>query len=145
MKSALITFNSKKGKTLEYAKDIARFLESHNISSHIVSVADCEDHHFKGADMVFFGCWTSGLMIIAQRPEKRWVDFAKKTPAMHDKKIVLFTTYLIATGSMFKSMQKHLNGKITGVSLKMKSRQPVMTDINKAQLEDFLKSLSEKS
>jgi len=130
MKSALITFNSKKGKTLAYAGAIKQYLESRGVSVRMVSVADCEPHHYEGVDAVFLGCWTSGLMIIAQKPEKRWMDYAKKVPDLKDKKIVLFTTYLIATGSMFSVMQKHLKGKVESIALRLKSRKPSLSELD---------------
>lgn len=137
MKTVLITFNSKKGKTLVYAGAIKQYLESKGVYVRMVSVADCEDHHYEGVDTVFFGCWTSGLMIIAQKPEKRWVDFAKKVPDLKNRQVVLFTTYLIATGSMFSVMQKHLRGKIDGISLRLKSRKPSLSETDIKMLDSL--------
>ena len=61
-------------------------------------------------------------MIFNQHPEKKWVDFANQLPVINNKKIVLFTTYKIATGSMFKKMKERLKCDSKFIKLELKSR-----------------------
>jgi len=60
------------------------------------------------ADLVLLGAWCHGLFIFLQHPDKPWVEFARKLPDLSGKKVALFTTYKLATGSMFKKMRKQL-------------------------------------
>jgi flavodoxin len=138
MKKALIIYNSQKGTTRKYAEEISKFLEKDTIESKITSIHKCNMQDIKNSDYVFFGCWTSGLMIFMQHPEKIWIDFIKKVPELEGKKIALFTTYKLATGSMFKNMRKHI--KSNNIILEMKSRNGLLQESNKAALRKFLEN-----
>ena len=89
-------------------------------------------------DYVLFGCWTNGLMVILQHPDKEWEDFAAKLPSMPDVKVVLFTTYKILTGSMFRNMYKQLKGKFATPSLELKSRNGSLSEKDKQALENLI-------
>jgi hypothetical protein len=81
------------------------------------------------------GCWTNGLMIIAQHPDRAWKRFVADMPDIRKKKIGLFTTYKIATGSMFRKMEKILEGKSDPSEARLKSRSKQLTDKNKSTLK----------
>ena len=89
-------------------------------------------------DYVLLGCWTSGLMVILQHPEKKWVEFANKLPSMPDAKLALFTTYKILTGSMFRSMYKRLNGRFKPAALNLKSRNELLSEDDKRALDNYI-------
>jgi hypothetical protein len=91
-----------------------------------------------GADYIFFGCWTSGLMIMLQKPERSWVEFAEKLPVKLEAKVALFTTYKVLTGSMFRNMHKELKGKFTPPVLELESRGPFLSEKNKQGLDHFI-------
>ena len=91
-----------------------------------------------GADYIFFGCWTSGWMIMMQKPEKSWVEFTETLPSKHDTKVALFTTYKILTGSMFRKMSKELKGKFMPPTLELKSRGQYLSEKNRRDLDRFI-------
>jgi flavodoxin len=136
MRKALIIYCSQRGTTKKFAEEIGKFLEKDTIETNILSIYKCSMDDIKNADYIFLGCWTSGLMIILQHPEKIWVEFANKITDFHGKKIALFTTYKLATGSMFKNMKKHIkNGNI---ELELKSRNGLLSEMNKTDIQKYI-------
>ena len=135
----LIIYNSKKGHTKQYGEQIAEYLkEEKNISAKVVSVDDFKKNDLNEADIVFLGSWTNGLFLLFQHPDKKWVKFVSDLPEFKDKKVGLFTTYNIATGSMFKSMEKKLRGKISEVLIELKSKSCILSEEEKKRIEFIL-------
>jgi hypothetical protein len=66
------------------------------------------------------------------------VKFAKSLPDMNDKKVGLFTTYLLATGSMFRNMKKHLNANVEDIGLELKSKSGSLSEIDKQMVRKWL-------
>lgn len=135
MKKAVIYYLSKKGTTKYFGEEICEYLETKDIDVKSFSVYDYKPEQLKKADMVFFGAWTHGLFIVLQHPDKPWVEFARQLPDLKGKKIGLFTTYKIATGSLFKKMQKYLNGKIDGVDIILKAKGEKILEEHKKALD----------
>jgi len=77
-------------------------------------------------------------MIFAQHPDKAWKEFAKDMPAITGKKLALFTTYKLATGSMFRKMGSCLEGKAEPAGLILKSKNGKLSEQDKTALEEFL-------
>jgi flavodoxin len=138
MKRALVLYNSKTGTTERFAREIGDFLSREGVDSKVLSIFKFSPQDFTGVDIVLLGCWTSGLMIVLQHPERTWVEFAKTLPDLHDKKVGLFTTYTLATGSMFKGMKKHITLRRDGINLELKSRDGHINESHKQQLATFL-------
>ena len=138
MKTAVIIYNSKTGTTKKYAEEISRYLQSKGLDTQVTSIQAYSEDMLNNVDYVLFGCWTNGLMVILQHPEKIWVDFADKLPSMPDVKVALFTTYKILTGSMLRNMYKHLKGKFATPSLELKSRNGLLSEIDKLALENLI-------
>jgi flavodoxin len=101
MRKALVIYHSKTGITRAFGKEISDFLSRNNVESTFISINDYRDSDMQNVDYLFLGCWTSGLMILLQHPEKAWVDFSKRLPDLNGKKVGLFTTYTIATCFFF--------------------------------------------
>lgn len=139
MKNLLITYLSKTGITKKYAEEISKYLERKGVKASLVSIEDFEPKLFKDAEGVLFGAWTNGLMFFLQHPDKPWVKFAKSLPNMKDMKVGVFATYKLATGSMFKKMNKHLNGKISENQIELKSRTGELSENDKTLLNSFIK------
>lgn len=137
MKASII-YNSKHGTTKAYAEEIARFLKDNGIDTKLGSIGDYDRDYLKSADLVFLGCWTSGLFLFAQHPERLWSNFAKELPGIKDKKICLFTTYKLATGSMFRKMEMHLKENAEGTSLYLKAKSGALTKDNREDLKLFV-------
>ena len=138
MKTAAILYHSKTGTTWKYAEEIKNYLESKGISARISPIQAYREDLMNEVDYVFLGCWTSGLMVILQHPEKEWVDFAVKLPATPSAKLVLFTTYKILTGSMFRKMYQQVQDRFSKPSLELKARNSVLSAADKEKLDSIL-------
>ena len=138
MKTAAIFYHSKTGTTKRYAEEISKYLQSKGLDTQVTSIQAYSEDMLNNVDYVLFGCWTNGLMVILQHPEKIWVDFAAKLPSKRDVKVALFTTYKILTGSMFRNMYKELKGKFATPSLELKSRNGSLSEKDKQALENLI-------
>ena len=90
MKNVLITYLSKTGITKKYAEEINTYLTEKGIKTALISIEEFDPKLVKEAEGILFGCWTHGLMIIFQHPDKPWVKFVNTLPDMKDKKIGMF-------------------------------------------------------
>ena len=89
------------------------------------------------ADYLLFGCWTNGLFLFLQNPDKVWVKFAQKLPEIKTQKLALFTTFKARTGSMFKNMEKEL--KISNQTVAtLKSRNGKVAESDKLILDNYI-------
>ena len=138
MKTAVVIYHSKTGTTKKYAEEISKYLQSKGLDTQLTSIQTYSEDMLNNVDYVFFGCWTNGLMVILQHPNKEWVDFAAKLPGIPDAKVALFTTYKILTGSMFRNMYKQLKGKFATPSLELKSRNGLLSEKDKQALADLI-------
>lgn len=138
MSCALIVHHSKMGKTRRFAEAIGRRLASLGIEAKVASLGTFRPEMLDGADLVLLGAWTHGLMVVAQHPDEEWVEFVRALPPLGHRKVGLFTTYLIATGSMFWMMKRHLSGKADRIGLRLKSRSDELSEANLRRLEQFV-------
>ena len=138
MLKAAIVYHSRTGTTRMLAKQIAAFLDNHQIEARVLSIGECTDQALAEVDYLLLGCWTQGLFFIMQRPDELWVDFAHKLPALGVPRVGLFTTYKIATGSMFRKMRRHLGDRVGQVRLELKSRNGQLSRRQQSALERFV-------
>jgi flavodoxin len=138
MKKALVIYHSKTGITRRFAENISAYCKDKGINSTVISISNFNASLLADVDYLFLGCWTSGLMIALQHPEKIWVNFASSLPEIKNSKVILFTTYKIATGSMFKKMKKYINCNAAGNLTELKSRNGYLTEKNKIMLDEVL-------
>ena len=138
MKSALILYNSKTGTTARLASEIAKIFERNRIQTKVCSIFDFEPSDVPPSDYILLGCWTNGLMLLLQHPERVWVEFSKQLPDLVGKKVGLFTTYLLATGSMFKKMEQHIRTSPGSIGLRLKSRNGSLNDSDRKDLLRFI-------
>jgi flavodoxin len=135
----LVIYHSKTGVTREFAYEISKFLKDNSHESTMMNILDVQPENIQNADAVFIGCWTHGLFFFLQHPDKIWQEYARNFPEMHDKKVALFTTYKVATGSMFKQMMKVLNGKLSEqIELSLKSKNGKLNQTHKEQILKIL-------
>lgn len=139
MKTSII-YNSHSGTTLAYAEEIGHFLSDNGIECRVSSIDDYDKDYLLSSDLVMLGCWTNGLMIFAQHPDRAWRKFAEEMPVIKNKTLALFTTYKIATGSMFRKMENILAGKSDPPKAILKSRSKQLTDKNRSTLEMLINS-----
>jgi flavodoxin len=138
MKKILITYQSKTGITKKYAEEIFNYLQSKGMDVSNVAIQDFTPELLNNTDALLFGCWTHGLMIFLQHPDKPWVNFANALPDLDGGKTGLFTTYKLATGSIFKKMTKILNQKSVEPSLELKSKNGSLSENDKNLLDKFI-------
>jgi flavodoxin len=138
MKKALIVYNSKTGITKKFGHEIEGFCNQNGLKTEIVSIEEFKKETLAGIDYLFLGCWTSGLMILLQHPDQVWVKYADSLPELKGMKIVLFTTYKLATGSMFKKMKAHLKCDPKDIVLELKSRNEKLLEQNAELLKNCI-------
>ena len=138
MNKALIIYHSKTGTTRKLGQEIARLCTESNVESKVIPIEAFDKKALTDVDYLFLGCWTHGLLIFNQHPEKEWVVFADKLPEIVNKKIVLFTTYKVATGSMFRKMRARLKCNSTSVKLQLKSRNSRIKEADVLILKQYL-------
>jgi flavodoxin len=138
MNKALIIYHSKTGTTRKMGQEIARICKESDIESKVIPIDAFTKKDLAKVDFLFLGCWTHGHLVFNQHPEKEWVEFADKLPEIRNKKIVLFTTYKVATGSMFRKMKAHLKCDSTSVKLKLKSRNSRIKEKDVLRLKQYL-------
>lgn len=141
---ALIVYNSKKGKTAHYARNIAMHLWKNGFSISLCSTDDYTEEKIADCDLLVTGCWTSGWFVINQYPNKLWRNFAKKLPKALPENIILFTTYKFRTGSMFRNMKKQLNMSSVKNVYKMKSKTGILTNDEMSMLDEISKEYKNK-
>lgn len=139
MKTSII-YNSHSGTTKTFAEEIGKFLAEKGVDHRVSSIEDYDKEYLLTSDIVLLGCWTSGLMIFAQHPNGAWKKFAKDMPAIKEKSVALFTTYKLATGSMFRKMESKLAGKIDQPKAFIRSKNDMLTDEHKSLLESLIKN-----
>jgi flavodoxin len=139
MKKAIVLYQSKTGITKRLAEEISKYITSKGIEAQSLPVADYKDGLIDDSDYVLLGCWTSGfLLFFLQHPDSIWKQFANKLSGLKDKKIALFTTYKIATGSMFNNMRKNLGAHGEQAMVELRSKKGNLTEENKKVLDGFL-------
>ncbi|HLO60912.1 MAG TPA: hypothetical protein VK179_19330 [Bacteroidales bacterium] len=139
MKKAVIYYTSKTGITKKLGENIKDYLNEKGISTEFQSTDEILETKTEGADYVLLGCWTGGLMLLFQGPTKKWIGFAKKLPELDPSKTILFTTYKIRTGSMFRNMKKHLKTKSMDSSYtEIKSKNSTLDAHAKILLDKFI-------
>lgn len=138
MKQALIVYQSKTGTTKKYGFAIRDYITSLDIEAKAIPIQSFTEEDAKNADYVFLGCWTSGLFVILQHPDKKWSEFAEKLPAIDDKKVALFTTYKLLTGSMFRKMEQKIVDKTSKIELNLKAKGTKLSEKDKDSLKKFI-------
>jgi len=137
MKKAIIIHQSKKGTTKKLGEAISAFLSQNNIEAKAISVQDFRQEDLV-ADFVFLGCWTNGMFLMFQHPDKAWAKFAEQLPALDGKKVAMFTTYKVATGVMFKAMKKRIKYNSANPIPELKSRNGALSEQNKTDLMQII-------
>ena len=138
MKQAIVIYHSRTGTTKKYAEEIGKYLESKSVTTKVVSTADYQPDMTENMNYVLLGCWTNGLFFILQHPDRAWKGFARKLQAAPQAKLVLFTTYKFVTGSMFRKMYVHLENKFSSPKLELKSRDGMLSEEDKSNLDNFI-------
>ena len=140
MSTAAVVYRSATGTTRRYAEEIGAHLASRGVSVTVQSVGDCDPASLADVDFVLLGCWTSGLFVVAQHPDEPWLAFVRALPPLTRPRVGLFTTYKLATGSMFGRMRAAL-APLAGTidrGVELKSRGGPLSDADRVALDRFL-------
>lgn len=138
MRTAAVVYRSRTGTTRRFAEAIAAHLRTHDIQAVVQSVGDADPRALAEVDFVLLGCWTNGLIVVMQHPDQPWVDFVREIPALDGPRVGLFTTYWLATGTMFARMRSALAGKAGKISLELKSHDGSLSDEHRGALDRFV-------
>lgn len=141
---AIVTYYSHKGKTAAYAREIAMYLWSRGVSVSLCSISDCTPEKLAGCDLLLLGCWTCGWFFFNQRPHPKWVEFARSLPRPTGARLLLFTTYKIRTGSLYRRMSQALGVDASAAVPRLGSRTGRLSVADKAVLDDFITRVSSK-
>ncbi len=139
MKNSLIIYNSRTGTTKRFGAEINEFLIQNHIPSSLISMNDFKTEEVDDCEYLFLGAWTNGLMLFMQHPEKKWEKFVCTLPELMNKKIILFTTYKFATGSMFRKMKAKIKCDPSAICLELKSKNG---HLNVAQKDELVKIIT---
>ena len=89
------------------------------------------------------GCWTSGWFVIKQHPNSIWTAFAEtQLQTKLPRNLVLFTTYKIRTGSMFRKMREKINTDGVSSIDFLKSKTGILSEEDKMALDNIVKKVS---
>jgi len=135
---AAVVFRSHTGTTQRYGEAIAGHLATLGVDAAVTSVGDCDVATLAGVDLLFIGCWTNGWFIVHQHPDAPWLAFARDLPDLSRPAVALFTTYTLATGSMFGAMRRELGRTRANVRLELKSRGGGLSDADRKAIEDLV-------
>jgi flavodoxin len=139
MRKAVIIYSSRTGITGRYGRQIGHFISSNGIETKVHSVDGYGlNKDDLDSEIVILGCWTAGFMLLFQHPDRKWKRMTRNLPDLKNRKVAFFTTYKIATGSMFRNMQKQVSGKQPVISLTLKSKNGCLTDADKKALTEFI-------
>jgi len=135
---AVIYHQSIRGKTQKYAEEIGNYLKEKGVDTNVKSIIHYEKQQMNNADIVLFGCWTNGILIALQHPDKEWVRWTKELEDLNCAKIGLFTTYIALTGRMFRKMRKHIDCPSENLKFELKSKNGKLSEDDKQKLDALL-------
>jgi flavodoxin len=138
MTTAAVIYCSATFTTAGLAEDIAAHLRGRGIETTVAAFGEEDPEVLANADLVFLGAWTHGLFVIAQHPERSWVEWTRELPPLDRARVARFTTYKLRTGSMFRRMREALADKAPRISLELKAKGPRLTDEGRRALDAFL-------
>lgn len=138
MKRAIVIYHSKTGITRNLAQQISVYIQEKHIETFCIPVEKYQEGMLRGTDYLLLGCWTKGLMVAFQKPDNDWCRFALKASVPDNTKVLLFATYKISAGSMFKKMAKHINHAGDVSYPTVKSRNGNLSKKDKSVINEFI-------
>lgn len=93
------------------AESVATFMKSLGGEVIIVSVFDYKLEDLHNITHLFLGCWTRVRFLKGQCPQKEWIQVIESIDYSRFCHVILFTTYNIVKGTMYKSVLKHIHPK----------------------------------
>ncbi|HYM83063.1 MAG TPA: flavodoxin family protein [Candidatus Dormibacteraeota bacterium] len=140
MTTAAVVYRSRTGTTRRYAEAIGEYLRSRGVEVTVASVGDANAAAVGRADLVLLGCWTSGLFVVRQHPDEPWLAFVRELPQLEGARVGLFTTYRLATGSMFRRMRDALASRVRTIGVELRSRDGGLSESDRRALQAFIEA-----
>ena len=137
MTTAAVVYRSRTGTTRRFAEEIAAHLRGRGVDVRVTSVGDVDLGALADVDLLLLGSWTNGLFVVLQHPDGPWVSFARALPRVRGR-VALFTTYRLATGSMFARMRDELRGRTPDPTLELASRDGRLSGRGRQALDRFV-------
>jgi flavodoxin len=106
-----IVYESSTGTTAKAAEEMGKILEGNGHQVRVQSVALADPAVVSEADLICIGAWVKGLFIIMQHPSPGAMQFVEGLGHLSGKKVVVFCTYKVATGSALSTMTEALESK----------------------------------
>lgn len=139
---ATIVYQSRRGKTAAYAREMAMYLWQKGMSVSLCATSDFTPDKLNHCDCLLVGCWTSGWFLFNQHPNPIWKEFAKQhLQSQLPEHILLFTTYMFRTGSLFKRMKKRMNLHHVSSVRTLKSKTGMVSAADKKVLDELVEQL----
>jgi flavodoxin len=137
---ALVIYHSKTGTTKKMAEAIGEQIQKNQMDVVIRSIHEVSEQEIQTASHLYMGSWTNGFMLFGQKPHKDWSNFAFRLQKDNSKKVMLFATYKLRTGSMFSKMQSQLS--IKGFRINKAALKSKNGDLSEKHKELINKSLA---
>lgn len=138
---ATILYQSKKGRTAGWARAMAMYLWSKGVNVSYGPISDFKEEQLRDSDLLLLGSWTTGWFVVNQNPSKVWIEASKKLPATLPPHLVLFATYKVRTGAIFKRMKGCLNLSDVKQVDTMKSKTGILSDEDKQRLDAYIERI----
>jgi flavodoxin len=142
MTTAVVVYRSRTGTTRRLAEEIGAHLRARGLDTRVGSVGEIEPASLAQADVVLLGCWTSGLLLVGQHPDAPWIDFAHDVPSLAGRRVALFATYKLRTGSMFRRMRAALHGVDDRRIPELQSRDGRLGPDTRRALDELLEDMA---
>ena len=137
MKKALIIVSNRNTTTRRFGEEIANFLLNRGLTAELIPINNFEPKKLENTDYLLLSGGNDGIFF--SKMDNEWLNFIKRLPALEGIKTVLFDTYKIFPGGMFRSVKKYLREKTDSLSFAFKSRDGSLSISDKLDLNDFIR------
>lgn len=121
-----IVYESNTGTTATAAQAMGRELTRLGHQCQVQSVAKADPAEVAKADLICIGAWVKGLLIIGQHPSEGALKFIRRLGSLPGKRVAVFCTYKIATGSALSQLATPLEteGAVVVARFQFRGHQP---------------------
>ncbi len=105
MKTVLVAYESRGGKTKQAAEAIADACRSKGHDVTVVALSEVGQPALDAADVVFIGSWVEGFILFGVKPARAARTWLESCSSMADKTVALFCTYAVNPHSSLATMR----------------------------------------
>jgi flavodoxin len=129
-----VLYDSHAGTTKKAAQNISEYLTGKGHRCQILSIDEAKQFEPATFELIIFGAWTMGFMLLGQHPSTKYRTFVDSLKNLEGKNAWVFCTYKIAIGPMLKKMQQQLEAKGAHVTSGFKLRGSALTSASETIL-----------